>query len=109
MERIDLNRKTFNSNTNYHVILNHVPPYGYLQGSPSEIRGAKYHLVEIIRDPSGVDLEKSFAFQKPYAQAICNALEVRFQDNHVVYTFKISNLSNMASNRVGLSYWDVTN
>lgn len=59
-----------------------------MQRPPSEIRRAKYHLVEIIRDRSGVDLEKPLAFRKPYARAICNALEARFQDNHVVYTFK---------------------
>ena len=64
IENIDLNQETFNFNTNYHVISNHGPPNGYLQMLPNEIRGAKYHYIEIIREPSDIDLKHALAFQK---------------------------------------------
>ena len=31
---------------------------------PNEIRGAKYHFVEIIREPSDIYLKHALAFQK---------------------------------------------
>ena len=50
MENIVLNECTFNENTCYHVISSFARPNGYLMRLSSEIRGAKFHFVDMIRD-----------------------------------------------------------
>ena len=52
-----------------------------MQRLSTEIRVVQYHSLEIIRDPSGVDLKEALAFQKSYAQVICNALEDRLENS----------------------------
>ena len=61
----------------------------------SEIRGFKFHSVEMVRNSSGIDLEAALSFQKLYVQVICDALSACFVDNNVVDAFKILNPSNM--------------
>ena len=106
---IDLNQDTFNASVGYHVIPQYGRPSGYLQRLSSEIRGAKFHSVDMIRDPNGADLEEALNFQKSYAKAICKCLEARFSDNGIVLAFKIINPSNMPSKRLGLNSWGITN
>ena len=50
MENTDMNECICNENTGYHVILSFGPPNGYLMRLSSEIRGAKFHYVDMIRD-----------------------------------------------------------
>ena len=108
IDSTDLNQDTFNANVGYHVIPQYGPPGGYLQRLSSEIRGSKFHSVDMIRDPNGIDLEEALNFQKSYAEAVCKCLEARFSDNGIISAFKILNPSNMPSKRVGLSSWSVT-
>ena len=58
----DLNQDTINANVSYHVIPQYGPPGGYLQRLSSEIRGSRYHSVDMIRDPNGIDLEEALNF-----------------------------------------------
>ena len=55
----------------------------------SKIRRSKFHRVDMIRDPSGVDSEVALSFQRLYAQAVCDELENRFVDNDHIDCFKI--------------------
>ena len=73
----------------------------------SEIREFRFHSVDIIRDPNGIDLKEALNFQKSYAEVVCKCLEARFSDNGIISTFKILNPSNMPSKRVGLNSWGV--
>ena len=50
MENTDLNECTFNESTCYHVIPNFGPPNEYLMRLSSEIRGVKFHFIDMIRD-----------------------------------------------------------
>ena len=50
MENTDLNECTFNESTCYHVIPSFGPPNGYLMRLSSEIREAKFHLINMIRN-----------------------------------------------------------
>jgi len=108
MENTDLNECTFNASTGYHVIPSFGPPNGYLMRLSSEIRGSKFHSIDMIRDRTGVDLEEALVFQKTYAEAVCRALEARFSDNDIISAFSVLNPSNMPSKRVGLNSWGVT-
>lgn len=47
------------------------------------------------------------AFQKYFVLAVCNALESRFKDNHIITVFKILGLTNMPSRLVGLANWRI--
>ena len=108
VDNTDLNHETFNESYGYHVIPYHGPQGGYLQRLSSEIRGAKFHGIDMIRDNTGADLESALFFQKSYAESIIKALETRFHDNHLISAFKILNPSNMPSRRVGLASWGMT-
>ena len=68
----------------------------------SEIRGGEFHKVEMIRDRTRQDLMDAVAFQKHFALAVCNALESRFEDNHIMTTFKVLAPINMLSRQIGL-------
>jgi Domain of unknown function (DUF4371)/hAT family C-terminal dimerisation region len=107
IDTCDLNQDTFNPSTGFHIIPEFGPPSGYLRRLSSEIRGAKFHTIDMIRDPSGVDLEAALFFQKMYAEAVCMALEARFVDNDVIDAFKILNPIHMPQRQVGLSSWGV--
>ena len=61
----------------------------------SEIRGDKFHEVEMIRDRTGQDFMDAVAFQKHFALAVCNTLECRFEDNHIMTSFKVLGPTNM--------------
>ena len=52
----DLNQETFNLSLGFHVIPEFGPLGGFLMRLSSEIRGSKFHSVDMIRDPSEVDL-----------------------------------------------------
>ena len=108
VESNDLNQNTFNTSINYYVILQYDPLGGYLQRLSNKIREAKFHSVGMIRDPNGVDLEKTLSFQKSYIVAICKCLEARFSDNSIISALEILYLSNMSSKRVGLNSWGLT-
>jgi hypothetical protein len=71
----------------------------------SEIRGGKFHEVEMIRDRMGQDLMNAVAFQKHFALAVCNTLEYRFEDNHIIIVFKVLDPTNMPSKQIGLANW----
>ena len=103
----DLNQDTFNTNVGYHVIPQYGPSGGYLQRLSSEIRGSKFHSVDMIRDSNRIYLEEALNSQKSYAEVVCKCLEARFSDNGIISAFKILNPSNMPSKRVGLNSWDV--
>ena len=105
----DMNQNTFNANVGYYVIPQYGPLGGYLQRLSSEIRGSRFHSVDMIRDPNGVDLKEALNFQKSYAEVVYKCLEARFSDNDIISAFKILNPSNMPSKKVGLNSWDVSN
>ena len=73
----------------------------------SEIRGSKFHSIDMIRDPLGRDLESALDFQKTYSKAVCSALEARFVDNDIIDCFKILNPLHMPRKQVGLASWGV--
>jgi hypothetical protein len=56
---------------------------------------------------TGTDLEEALIFHKKYAEAICDALEIRFADNDVISAFKVLSPCNMPTRHVGLSSWGV--
>ena len=109
VDNTNLNQGTCNANVGYHVIPQYGPLGGYLQRLSSEIKKSGFHSVEMIRDPNEIDLEEALNFQKSYAEAVCMYLEARFGDNGIISAFKILNLSNMLSKRVGLNSWGVAN
>ena len=53
----DLNQDTLNPSLGFHVIPEFGPRCGFLRHLSSEIKGSKFHSVDMIRDPSGTDLE----------------------------------------------------
>ena len=59
----DLNHKTFNTSLGFHVIPKSETQGGFLKRLSSEIRGSKFHSVDMTRDPSGVDLEVALSFK----------------------------------------------
>jgi len=64
IDSCDLNQDTFNPTIVFHIIPEFSPPSGYLCCLSREIRGDKFHSIDMIRDPSGVDLEAALSFQK---------------------------------------------
>ena len=62
VDSTDLNQDIFNANVGYHVILQYRPPDGYLQRLSSEIRGSKFHTIDMIRDLNGIDLKEAWNF-----------------------------------------------
>ena len=108
IESTDLNESTFNEDTGYHIIPSFGPPGGYLQRLSSEIRGSKFHDVEMIRDRTGADLVEALAFQTSFAEEVCKGLEDRFQDNDMIGCFKILNPCELPSRQVGMKSWGVT-
>ena len=107
-ETADLNASTFNEETGYHILPDFGPDGGYMKRLSAEIRGARFHSVEMIRDRTGADLEEALSFQKFFAEAVIDALETRFGDNGVIGCFKILSPSNMPVKQVGLRSWGVT-
>ena len=73
----------------------------------AEIRGSKFHSVDMVQDPSGVNLEVALFFRRLYAQAICDVLENRFVDNDLIDCSKILSLTNLPQRQVGLSSYRV--
>ena len=69
----------------------------------SDIRGGKFHDVEMIRDRTGQGLMDAMAFKKYFAFAVYNVLEYRFEDNHIMTTFKVLGPPHMPSTQVGLA------
>ena len=61
----------------------------------------------MTRNPSGANLEVALSFHRCYAEAICEALFVRFEDNDVIDAFKILNPIHMPQRQVGLNLWGV--
>ena len=47
----------------------------------------------------------ALGFEKHFTLAVCNALECRIEDNHIMTTFKVLRLTNMPSRQVGLANW----
>ena len=93
MDSCDLNQDTFNFSSGFPILPQFGPPCGYLQCLSSEIRGCKFHSIDMIQDALDRDLESVFLnFQKTYPEAICSALVARFVDNDIIYYFKILNL-----------------
>jgi len=74
----------------------------------TEIRRAKFHSVDMIRDRTRADLKEAHVFQKVYVEAVCRVLEARFSNNDIIFVFSILNPSNMPSKMVGLYSWGVT-
>jgi hypothetical protein len=107
VDSCDLNQDTFNPCTGFHIIPEFGPPGGYLRRLPSEIRGSKFHSIDMVRDASGADLEAALNFQKLYAEAVCVALDARFDDNDVIDCFKIFNPIHMPQRQIGLASWGV--
>jgi hypothetical protein len=80
----DFNQYTFNSPSGFPILPQFGPLCGYLQRLSSEIRGSKFHSIDLIRDPLGRDLESALDFQKTYSKAVCSTLEARFVDNDII-------------------------
>ena len=91
MDSCDLNQDIFNSSSGFPIIPQFGPSCGYLQRLSSEIRGSKFHSIDLIQDPLGRDLESVLDFQKIYFEAVCSALEAKFVDNDIINCFKILN------------------
>lgn len=107
IDSCDLNQDTFNSSSGYLLLPQFGPPSGYLQRLSSEIRGSKFHSIDLIRDHLGRDLESALEFQKTYSEAVWCALEARFVDNDIISCFKILNPLYMPRRQVGLASWGV--
>jgi hypothetical protein len=74
----------------------------------TEIRRAKFHFVDMIRDRTRADLKEARVFRKVYVEVVCRALEARFSNNDIIFVFSVLNPSNMPSKMVGLYLWGVT-
>ena len=107
MDSCDLNQDIFNSSSGFPILSQFGPPCGYLQRLSNEIRGYKFHSINLIRDPLGRDLNNALDFKKLYSKAVCSALETIFIDNDIIDCFKILNLLHMSHIQVGLAYWGV--
>ncbi len=59
-----LNKDLLDAETSYHISLEVGSPNGQLRQLSLEIRGDKYHDVQMLRDRLGVDLEVALTFQK---------------------------------------------
>ena len=59
----------------------------------------------MIRDRLGQNLMDAVTFQKYFALTVCNALESRFEDNHIMTTFKVLAPINMSSRQINLANW----
>ena len=106
-ETTDLNSEVFIEQTGYHILPEFGPQGRYLKRLSSEIRGGKFHDVNMIRNKTEQDLMDAVTFQKQFALAVCNALESRVEDNHIIATFKVLDPTNMHSKQVGLANWGV--
>ena len=104
-ETTNLNSGTFNEQIGYHIVSEFDPQGKKLRRLSSEIRGGKFHKVEMIHDRTGQDLMDVVAFQKHFDLAVCNALECTFENNHIMTVIKILNSTNMPSKQVGLANW----
>ncbi len=71
------------------------------------MRRGKFYNVDMIRKRTREDLMEAVAFQKQFALAVCNTLECRFEDNHIMAAFKVLGPTNMHSKQVGLANWEV--
>jgi hypothetical protein len=69
----------------------------------NEIKGSKFHDVDIIRDRTSINLECVWSFQKPYPEGVCMALEGQFKDNDTILSSKILHPSKMHLKRMGLA------
>jgi hypothetical protein len=70
VDSCDLNQDTFNPCTRFQIIPEFGPPSGYLRRVPSEIRGSKFHSIDIVRDASGANLEAALNFQNLLKQYV---------------------------------------
>jgi hypothetical protein len=64
VDNTNIHHETFNECFGYHVIPNQGPQGGFLLKLSSEIRGAKFHGIDLIRDKTCADLEKCIVFPK---------------------------------------------
>ena len=96
-ETTNLDSRTFNEQTIYHILRKFGPQGVYLKRLSSKIMKGKFYEVEIIQDRTGQDLMNAMAFQKHFILAVCNTLECRFKDNHIMAAFKVLGLTNMPS------------
>ncbi|KAL3689460.1 hypothetical protein R1sor_015769 [Riccia sorocarpa] len=91
MECTDLNAYDHDA-SGFPILPDFGPPGGYLKRLQSELRGGNwFHFVLISRDLENRDLESAITFQKSFANALISALQDRFQDNNIVFAFKIFN------------------
>jgi hypothetical protein len=102
-----LNCGSFYEKTGYHILSEFGLQGEYLRRLSSEIKGGKFHNVDMIRDRTRQNLMEAMALQKQFALAVCNTLECRFEDNHIMAAFKVLGLTNMPSKQVGLANWGV--
>lgn len=108
VESYDLNAATFNEDTSFQILPEYGPDGDHLRKLRSEIRGKMFHSFEMQRSRLGADLEDALAFQKSFAEAVCNGLDAQFTNNDLISCFKILNPTNMPSRQVGLQNWCVT-
>lgn len=98
---------SFSKVTCYHTILEFGSVRWYLHYLPSEIRGAKFHNINIVCNSIGQDLIKALAFYKSSATILCEALKMPFKNNHIMDTIKVLEPTNMPTQQVGLTCWGV--
>ena len=61
----------------------------------NDIRGGNFHEVEMIQYRTRQYLVDVVVFLKYFVLAICNALQYRFEDNHIMTTFKVLGPTNI--------------
>jgi hypothetical protein len=63
--------------------------------------------IDMIRDASRTDLEAALNFQKLYVDAVCVALDARFDDNDIIDSLKNFNPIHMPQRQIELASWGV--
>lgn len=59
----------------------------------------------MIQNKTRYDLIDALAFQKQFALAVCNVLEIKFDENHIMTVFKVLGSTNMLCRQIGLANW----
>jgi hypothetical protein len=78
IESFDLNVNIYNESIGFHILSNFGPHRGYLRRFSLEIRGGKYHNINMICDCTWADLEDVLAFQMIFVEAVIKNLKNLF-------------------------------
>lgn len=81
-EMQDLDVTSFNKETCHHTIFKFGPVRWYLHCVSSEIRGAQFHDINMVCNSIGQDLIEALVPLKGSTTIVCEALKMRFKNNH---------------------------